>query len=144
MRRTSDNAILTTSTAGEISFATAANTVYVVERTAKPLSSYTSTTLTGTAEQRREVPCAAPLHAGHRSAPATPGLVNNTALTYDAELAPTSGRGYGDYNDDTHHSPPSARPPQYTFTGTGVEYCQNATATWATSTSTSTTPCRPM
>ncbi|MEK8106198.1 glycoside hydrolase family 95-like protein [Micromonospora sp. M12] len=34
VRRTSDNAVLTTTSAAEISFATAANTVYVVERTA--------------------------------------------------------------------------------------------------------------
>jgi hypothetical protein len=51
VRRTSDNAILATSTATEITFATAANTVYVVERTAKPLANYTSTTLTGVANQ---------------------------------------------------------------------------------------------
>ncbi|MFC5001541.1 carbohydrate-binding protein [Dactylosporangium cerinum] len=48
VRRTSDNAIITTSTASEISFATAANTNYVVERTAKLLSAYSATTLTGT------------------------------------------------------------------------------------------------
>ena len=41
VRRTSDNAILTTVTAAEITFATAANTIYVVERTAKPLTGYT-------------------------------------------------------------------------------------------------------
>ncbi|MFF5289358.1 glycosyl hydrolase family 95 catalytic domain-containing protein [Paractinoplanes globisporus] len=51
VRRTSDNAILTTVSAGEVSFATTANTTYVVERTAKPLSSYASTTLTGSANQ---------------------------------------------------------------------------------------------
>lgn len=51
VRRTSDNAILATSTAAEISFATTANTTYVVERTAKPLTSYASTTLTGTPNQ---------------------------------------------------------------------------------------------
>jgi hypothetical protein len=51
VRRTSDNAILQTTTAGEISFATAANAVYVVERTAKPLSAYSATTLTGSANQ---------------------------------------------------------------------------------------------
>ena len=51
VRRTSDNAILTTVSAGEVTFATAANTVYVVERTAKPLSGYASTTLTGSANQ---------------------------------------------------------------------------------------------
>ncbi|GAA4258852.1 glycosyl hydrolase family 95 catalytic domain-containing protein [Dactylosporangium darangshiense] len=48
VRRTSDNAILQTSSAAEITFATAANTNYVVERTAKLLSSYSATTLTGT------------------------------------------------------------------------------------------------
>lgn len=51
VRRTSDNAILATSSANEVTFATAANTGYVVERTAKPLSSYSSTTLTGSANQ---------------------------------------------------------------------------------------------
>ncbi|WP_440104524.1 glycosyl hydrolase family 95 catalytic domain-containing protein [Streptosporangium sp. H16] len=51
VRRASDNAILTTVSTGEVSFATAANAVYVVERTAKPLSGYASTTLTGSANQ---------------------------------------------------------------------------------------------
>ncbi|MER5625189.1 glycoside hydrolase family 95-like protein [Streptosporangium sp. NPDC002544] len=51
VRRASDNAVLTTVSAGEVSFATAANTVYVVERTAKPLSGYASTMLTGSANQ---------------------------------------------------------------------------------------------
>jgi hypothetical protein len=51
LRRTSDNAILQTTSANEIAFTTAANTVYVIERTAKPLSSYTPTQLTGTANQ---------------------------------------------------------------------------------------------
>lgn len=46
VRRASDNTILTTTTAGEVTFATAANTTYVIERTAKPLSAYTATTLT--------------------------------------------------------------------------------------------------
>ncbi|MEV6299905.1 carbohydrate-binding protein [Actinoplanes sp. NPDC051861] len=49
VRRASDNAILTTSTSGEVAFATAANTTYVVERTAKPLSNYSATTLTASA-----------------------------------------------------------------------------------------------
>jgi hypothetical protein len=49
VRRTSDNAILQTSSAAEVSFATAANTNYVVERTAKLLSAYGATTLTGSA-----------------------------------------------------------------------------------------------
>lgn len=51
VRRTSDNAILTTVSAAEVSFATTAGATYVVERTAKPLSAYASTTLTGTANQ---------------------------------------------------------------------------------------------
>ncbi|WP_246273259.1 glycosyl hydrolase family 95 catalytic domain-containing protein [Phytohabitans houttuyneae] len=51
VRRTSDNAILATTTANEVTFATAANTVYVVERTAKPLTSYSATTLSGSANQ---------------------------------------------------------------------------------------------
>ena len=51
VRRVSDNAILTTSSSAEIQFSTAANTVYVVERTAKPLSSYSFSNLTATANQ---------------------------------------------------------------------------------------------
>ncbi|MFJ5259541.1 glycosyl hydrolase family 95 catalytic domain-containing protein [Streptomyces sp. NPDC088387] len=51
VRRVSDGAIVTSGTGAELTFATAANTVYVVERTAKPLSSYASTRLTGTANQ---------------------------------------------------------------------------------------------
>jgi alpha-L-fucosidase 2 len=51
VRRTSDNAIITTVSAGEVTFATDANAVYVVERTAKPLTAYTATTLTGSANQ---------------------------------------------------------------------------------------------
>jgi hypothetical protein len=51
VRRTSDGAILQTTSAAEISFGTAANTVYVIERTAKPLTSYAQTRLTGTANQ---------------------------------------------------------------------------------------------
>jgi alpha-L-fucosidase 2 len=51
VRRVSDNATLLTTSSGEFTFATAANTVYVVERTAKPLDSYSYTQLTGTANQ---------------------------------------------------------------------------------------------
>jgi hypothetical protein len=51
VRRASDNAVITTVSAGEVTFATAANTVYVVERTAKPLTGYATTTLTGSANQ---------------------------------------------------------------------------------------------
>ncbi|MFI9846071.1 glycosyl hydrolase family 95 catalytic domain-containing protein [Nonomuraea sp. NPDC051941] len=51
VRRTSDNATITTSSSAEIGFATAAGSVYVVERTAKPLSSYATTRITGAANQ---------------------------------------------------------------------------------------------
>ena len=48
--------------------------------------------------------------------------MNDTELTYDANWHATSSRGYGDYNDDTHHSNTVGSVAQYTFTGTGVEY----------------------
>lgn len=51
VRRASDNAILATTSGGEVDFSTAANTIYVIERTAKPLSSYSFTNITGAANQ---------------------------------------------------------------------------------------------
>lgn len=51
VRRLSDNAIVATSSSGEFSFATTANAVYVVERTAKPLGNYAYSQLNGTANQ---------------------------------------------------------------------------------------------
>ncbi len=69
VRRTSDNAIVATSSSAEFTFATAANTVYVVERTAKPLSSYSATTLTGTANQ------------GKKSLPNTASTLGTNAAT---------------------------------------------------------------
>jgi hypothetical protein len=121
VRRTSDNAILQTTSASEIGFATAANTVYVVERTAKPLSAYTSVQLTGSANQGVKTlrNTASTLGTGGGTGG---GLVNDTALTYDAGWFLTTGRGYGDYNDDTHHSTTVGNAANYTFTGTGVEY----------------------
>ncbi|WP_424530142.1 glycosyl hydrolase family 95 catalytic domain-containing protein [Sphaerisporangium viridialbum] len=120
VRRASDNAILATSSSAEVSFATAANTVYVVERTAKPLSSYSSARLTGTANQSVKTlsGTASALGIG------TTGnaLVNDTELTYDANWYHTTARGYGDYNDDTHHTNTVGATAQYTFTGTGIEY----------------------
>ncbi|GII29304.1 glycosyl hydrolase family 95 catalytic domain-containing protein [Planotetraspora mira] len=121
VRRTSDNAIITTSSSGEVTFPTAANTVYVVERTAKPLSNYTSTTLTGTANQGVKT------LSGTASALGTAGqtsnsLINDTELTYDANWHQTTARGYGDYNDDTHHTNTVGATATYTFTGTGIDY----------------------
>lgn len=121
VRRTSDNAVLTTTSAAEISFATAANTVYVVERTAKPLSTYATTTLTGTANQAEKSLSGTASTLGLGGAGGG-GLVNDTMLTYDANWHHTTARGYGDYNDDTHHSTTVGAAASYTFTGTGVEY----------------------
>ncbi|GIG92224.1 hypothetical protein Pen02_71600 [Plantactinospora endophytica] len=125
VRRTSDNAILTTSTAGEITFGTAANTNYVVERTGKPLSNYSATTLTGSANQGAKSLSGTASTLGLGGGSGNPGggdLVNNTMLTYDANWHLTNARGYGDYNDDTHHSNTVNAAASYTFTGTGVEY----------------------
>ncbi|GAA3816227.1 hypothetical protein GCM10022226_41190 [Sphaerisporangium flaviroseum] len=121
VRRASDSAIITTGSAGEITFPTSANTVYVVERTAKPLSAYTSTRLTGTANQ------GAKALSGTASALGLAGqtgnaLINDTELTYDANWHQTTGRGYGDYNDDTHHTTTVGATATYTFTGTGIDY----------------------
>ncbi|MBW7456402.1 hypothetical protein K0U00_20415, partial [Paenibacillus sepulcri] len=51
VRKVSDNSVVTTSSSGEFTFNTDADTVYVVERTAKPLSNYTHAKLTGTANE---------------------------------------------------------------------------------------------
>ncbi|MEU4555178.1 hypothetical protein EV382_2677 [Micromonospora violae] len=119
VRRTSDNAILTTSSAAEISFATAANTTYVVERTAKPLSGYTATTLRGTANQveKHLAGTASTLGLDAKSS-----MVNNTLLTYDSNWLLTNKRGVGDYSDDVHYTSVVGATASYTFQGTGVEY----------------------
>jgi hypothetical protein len=123
VRRASDNAVLTTTSNAEVSFATAANTVYVVERTAKPLSSYATIRLTGTANQGAKALGGTASTLGLGAGSGTPnGLVNDTDLTYDANWYQTTARGYGDYNDDTHHTTTVGAAAQYTFTGTGVEY----------------------
>ncbi|SDI97684.1 glycosyl hydrolase family 95 catalytic domain-containing protein [Nonomuraea jiangxiensis] len=123
VRRASDNAVVATSSAAEVSFPTAAGTVYVVERTAKPLSSYASARLTGTANQGVKTLSNTASSLGMGATPGNPGgLVNDTELTYGANWYHTTSRGYGDYNDDTHHSTTVGSAAQYTFTGTGVEY----------------------
>ncbi|WP_211280150.1 glycosyl hydrolase family 95 catalytic domain-containing protein [Streptomyces lushanensis] len=120
VRRVSDNAIMQTTSAAEFALSTTANTVYVVERTAKPLSSYTSTQLTGTANQDAKslANTNSTLGLGSTANP----MVNNTAVTYDSNWYLTTNRGYGDYNDDTHHSNTVGATAQYTFTGTGIQY----------------------
>ncbi|MEV4313783.1 hypothetical protein [Actinocrispum sp. NPDC049592] len=120
VRRLSDNAIITTSSATEIAFATAAGTSYVVERTAKKLDSYTHVTLSGTANQDAK-PLANTSSTLGISATNNP-VVNDTQLTYDANWHAATGRGLGDFNDDVHHSETVGATAQYTFTGTGVDY----------------------
>jgi alpha-L-fucosidase 2 len=121
VRRTSDNAIITTVSAAEVTFATAANTTYVVERVAKPLTSYAATTLTGSANQGVKTLSGTASTLGLGAA-GQPGLVNDTDLTYGANWFQTTARGYGDYNDDTHHTNTVGAEASYTFSGTGVEY----------------------
>lgn len=120
VRKASDNSTVLTTSDPEFKLTTAANTVYVVERTAKPLSGYSATTLTGTANQDAKT------LAGTNSAlgigkTANP-MVNDSAVTYDSNWYGTNARGYGDYNDDTHHSTVVGATAQYTFTGTGIQY----------------------
>lgn len=120
VRRTSDNAILQTTSAAEFDLTTSANTVYVIERTAKPLTNYASTRLTGTANQGSKSLAGTASTLG-LDATANP-MVNNTDVTYGANWYLTTNRGYGDYNDDTHHSNTIDASAQYTFTGTGVQF----------------------
>lgn len=120
VRRTSDNAIVTTSSSGEITFPTSSGAVYVLERTAKPLSSYSSTRLTGIANQdvKSLRNTSSTLGLGRTAS----GTVNDSALTYDANWYGSSGRGLGDYNDDVHYTYTNGATAQYTFTGTGIDY----------------------
>jgi len=120
VRRASDNAILLTSSAAEFEFATAANTVYVVERTAKPLTGYAKTRLTGSRNDGAKSLSGTASTLGLNAT--SSGLVNNTEGTYDSNWHLTTGRGYGDYNDDTHHSTVVNASASYTFTGTGIQY----------------------
>jgi|GEM_PF-1156779 len=127
VRKVSDGAIVTTTSAAEFSFATSANTVYVVERTAKTLSSYTYTQLTGTANQgvRTLGGTASRLGSGTGGGTTPPGLVNDDASTgfsYDSNWYNSDGRGFDDYNDDVHYTTTNGATAQYTFTGTGIDY----------------------
>jgi alpha-L-fucosidase 2 len=121
VRRASDNAILSTTTAATVSFATAANTVYVVERVAKPLTSYASARLTGSANQGPKSLRNTASTLGLPGGSATAGTFNDSAATYDANWFLTTNRGYGDYNDDTHHTTTNGAAAQFTFTGTGIQ-----------------------
>ncbi|MFI5757273.1 glycosyl hydrolase family 95 catalytic domain-containing protein [Streptomyces sp. NPDC051569] len=120
VRRVSDNATVLTTSDPEFPLSTSANTVYVVERTAKPLTSYGSTRLTGSANQDAKSlrDTNSTLGLGRTANP----MVNDSAVTYDSNWYSTTARGYGDYNDDTHHSTTVGATAQYTFTGTGIDY----------------------
>jgi alpha-L-fucosidase 2 len=120
VRRTSDNAILLTTSSAEFEFATAGNTNYVVERTAKPLTSYATTRLTGSPNQGAKSLSGTASTLGLNGSGG--GLVNDTDGTYDSNWYQTTNRGYGDYNDDTHHSTTVNAAASYTFTGTGIQY----------------------
>ncbi|MER6205818.1 glycosyl hydrolase family 95 catalytic domain-containing protein [Streptomyces sp. NPDC001642] len=120
VRRISDGATVLTTSAAEFDLSTAAGAVYVVERTAKPLSSYSSVGLSGSANQGEKALSGTSSTLGLSQNPNP--MVNNTQLTYDSNWHATSARGYGDYNDDTHHSTTVNAVAQYTFTGTGVAY----------------------
>ena len=121
VRRASDNAILATTTAATVSFATAANTVYVVERVAKPLTSYATTRLTGSANQGPKSLRNTASTLGLPGSSSTAGTFNDSAATYDSNWYLTTNRGYGDYNDDTHHTTTNGAAAQFTFTGTGIQ-----------------------
>jgi len=101
VRRASDNAILATSSSSEVGFATAANTIYVVERTAKPLSSYTYEQLTGTANQSAKVLAATRCSLGNFPPgylPPPSGLAATTISASQVDLSWTAGSGAASYN----------------------------------------------
>ncbi|WP_420077616.1 MerR family transcriptional regulator [Streptomyces sp. JL3001] len=120
VRDVSSGATVLTTSAAEFDLPTSAGKVYVVERTAKPLSTYTPVRLTGSANEGEKTLGGTTFTLGMARTPNP--MVNNTQLTYDSNWHATSGRGYGDYNDDTHHSTTLNAVAQYTFTGTGVAY----------------------
>ncbi|MFB9446411.1 glycosyl hydrolase family 95 catalytic domain-containing protein [Dactylosporangium vinaceum] len=78
VRRTSDGAILATTSAAEVTFATAADAVYVIERTAEPLRVYSHTTLTAQANNGRKTLAGTAATLGS-DGPGGPGLGGATA-----------------------------------------------------------------
>lgn len=120
VRRASDNTILLTTTDAEFEFPTAGGTTYVVERTAKPLTSYATTRLTGSPNQGAKALSGTASTLGLNAGGG--GLVNDTDAGYDSNWFATTNRGYGDYNDDTHHSTVVGATANYSFTGTGIQY----------------------
>ena len=120
VRRTSDNAILATSHGrrGQLRHRREHRLRRGAHRQAA--DGYTSAPLTGTANQDAKTLCGT-------APPSAPGSVGDARgerhrADLRRQLVPHHGRGYGDYNDDTHHTNTVGAAAQYTFTGTGVEY----------------------
>ncbi|MFD0671139.1 glycoside hydrolase family 95-like protein [Cohnella sp. GCM10027633] len=128
VRRTSDNAIVLTTSNAEFGFATAANATYVVERTAKPLGSYTYSQLTGTANQGVKALSGTNAKLGSASGGQPPSgttTVNDDAssgFNYGSGWFNSDNRGLGDYNDDIHYATTSGATAEFAFTGTGIDY----------------------
>ncbi len=126
VRRAADNAVVMTGSGSELSFATSAGAVYIVERTAKPLSSYTFQQLTGTPNQGAKALNGTNCRLGSSNGTQQPsGMINDdatTGFTYDANWFNSEGRGVGDYNDDVHYTVTNGAVAQFTFNGTGIDY----------------------
>jgi hypothetical protein len=101
VRRASDNAILVTSASNEVSFGTVSNTVYIVERTAKPLSNYTYEQLAGTANQTPKFLGGTLCSLGNFPPgylPPPTGLAATTISTNQISLSWTASAGATSYN----------------------------------------------
>ncbi|WP_199731755.1 glycosyl hydrolase family 95 catalytic domain-containing protein [Cohnella endophytica] len=128
VRRASDNAIVLTSSNAEFTFNTAANGTYIVERTAKPLGSYTYSQLNGTANQGVKSLSGTNSKLGTAGGTIPPSgsmMVNDDAPTgfnYGVGWNNSVGRGLGDYNDDIHYATTNGATAEFTFTGTGIDY----------------------
>jgi alpha-L-fucosidase 2 len=101
VRNMSTNAVILTSSSAEFSFPTAANTVYVVERTSEPFSSYSHLQLTGTGNgSAKTLPgtsCTLGIGQGQSSTPEGPygGTAAAVPGTVMAENYDTGGQGTG-------------------------------------------------
>lgn len=126
VRRASDNAIVLTASSAEFNFATAADTVYIVERTAKTLSDYAPETLSGTANQTAKTLGGTNRKLGSSEGGTDPNwsMVNDDAagFSYGSGWLYSGNRGYGDYNDDLHYTVTNGATAEYTFVGTGIDY----------------------
>ncbi|CCK24930.1 carbohydrate binding family 6 [Streptomyces davaonensis JCM 4913] len=87
VRRAADGAVVASGSGAELSFATAAGSVYVVERTATPLSSYARTQLTGTANQGAKSLSGTASTLGLPAGPAPSGAISLRAVANDKYVA---------------------------------------------------------